>query len=259
MEVSNWRLATAWAVSLLYGSALDSIVTSRKSLRWTSFGQFKGPKPDSHRTTSTVIFLATRSYFQAACKPHSSQWDRPTGVSSCCYRTLTTTSWYPGWDFVWYKKPVDPRQPLTCVACSLTETATICLTQARSSTGTAALTSEIVPWLLPGEQCQDLAERPVVLVSVPGDSALSNMWHWSPRIALTEPFQFSSVQHRAGSSRMGHNFIWEFLGLQSSSWDTVYQMSQHPELSLRAWGNFSIKKIYAREHMIWFTICCFIW
>lgn len=75
-----------------------------------------------------------------------------------------------------------------------------------------------------------------------------------------EPFQFSSSrQHRAGSRRMGHNFIWQFLGLQSLSWNIIYQKSQHPELSLRPEGNFSIKKLYAKEHMIWFTPHWVIW
>lgn len=78
-------------------------------------------------------------------------------------------------------------------------------------------------------------------------------------LAQADHFQFSPIQHRAEPHSMGHNFVWEFLRLQSWSWDTIHQMSQHPELSLRLWENFSIKKIYAREHVIWFTICCFIW
>lgn len=78
-------------------------------------------------------------------------------------------------------------------------------------------------------------------------------------LAQADIFWFSSIQHRAEPHSMWHNFIWKFLRLQSWSWDTIYQMSQHPELSLGFWENFSIKKIYAREHMIWFNIRCFIW
>lgn len=79
-------------------------------------------------------------------------------------------------------------------------------------------------------------------------------------LAWEEPFQFSSsVQCRAGSRRMGHNFIWQVLGVQSLSWNTIYQMSQQPKLSLSSGGNFSIEKLYAREHMIWFSLHCIIW
>lgn len=54
-------------------------------------------------------------------------------------------------------------------------------------------------------------------------------------LAQADNFQFSAIQHRAEPHSMGHNFIWEFLRLQSWSWDTIYQMSQHPESSVRVW------------------------
>lgn len=198
------------------------------------------------------MFLATTGYCQAPGRPQSWQKDRPAGGHYPPLADAQAGSW-------WGTTSLGPEAAADsgCGLQSDRNGQNLPHSGKKQHLGTTTLTSEVVPWLLPGDQWQDWAGGIAVPVAVSGSSAMSNMLRWSPPFALPEQSLFGFVLLCSTE----HDLAGWDITSSGSFWDC----SHHHEIPFIKWVNIRsyhlgpeetlALKIFMPEN-IWFGLQC---